>query len=203
MRRSSLPLPVEPSGAPEAHATPAGRPDREVFLHLQEATDVIEAIRRVWLHSLSSVPAAPAAVLVQRFVPAEASAVVGPARDRKLLDIRSAHGLGDLLAAGLLAPDRHLVRRDTGVVVSRRIGRKAHVSVPNPDGGTMRMPLPAEAAGQPALSEARLKRTAELWIAAEAAANAPLQMLGVAFAGDDAAVTGVALAEPRGQEMPG
>ena len=163
----------------ERSAGPAGRPERETYLNLVDPAEVIEAIRRIW----SGVGGAPprTAVLVMRFVVAQVGAVVRRDRaDDDLLHVQATYGIGDLLAAGLVVPDRYGVRRD-GTLASKTIGRKAQMTIAKVDGGIVRVPVPANQAREAALDAARLAEIADLWRRSELALGA-VRTLSLAFA---------------------
>lgn len=172
---------------------PTNRPARETYLHIDAPIEVVEAVRRVWLQALSSAAASPAAVIVQRFIPAGVSALVlRDDGDPDTLHVAAIHGVGDLLASGLVAPDRFAVRRADGSVITRRITHKALVSVPQPGGGTLRRRVPVEDARRPACEDEVLARWAELWRDTEEIVG-PLQTLGLVATGDADHITAAAV----------
>jgi len=196
VRRS--PLHDEP--APASARRRGGRPDRETYLHLTEPADVAEAVRRVWAHAMVSAPHRPVAVLVQRFFLPDASAVLrrDPARPEVLL-VEAAYGIGDLLAAGLVVPDRYAIRAADGGVLEKKIGRKTQMSVPRKDGGVRRVPVPPALARTDALDDGSTAPLADLWRAAETAVG-PLASLSVALSGREQRVTAAALAQVQGPQ---
>ena len=158
---------------------PAGRPERETYLNLLDPAEVIEAIRRIW-SGTGGVPPRTA-VLVMRFVVAQVSAVIRRDRaDDDLLHVQATYGVGDLLAAGLVVPDRYGVRRE-GQVHSRTIGRKAQMTIAKVDGGIVRVPVPANQAREASLDAGRLAQLAELWRKAEVTLGG-VRSMSVAFA---------------------
>ena len=181
IRRSPL------EGAPPDDAwlssSQGGRPERETYLHLTDASEVSEAIRRIWGQGLiTSPPPVPVAIVVQRFMAPEVCAVVRRDRtDSDVLHVSSTLGVGDLLAAGLVVPDRHTIRCD-GHVLASALGRKAQMSVPRPDGGVVRVPVPAHAARRAAIDDAKLAELACTWRTAAAAVES-LMSLGCSWSG--------------------
>jgi rifampicin phosphotransferase len=151
--------------------TLGGRPERETYLHLTDPAEVGEAVRRIWGTGLSSAQSSsPIAIMVQRFMLPEVCAIVR--RDRKdaeQLRVASTLGIGDLLAAGLVVPDLHTLRRGDGKVVHCSLGRKAQMSVPQRDGGVARVPVPPSAARRAAIDDGRLGDLHATWRAAEEA----------------------------------
>jgi hypothetical protein len=160
--------------APSGPRSSAGRPDRESYLHLIDIVDILEAVRRIFAAAVS-----PTGVIVQRFVLADVSAVVTAEGDSLAVD--SAYGVGDLLAAGLVVPDRHILGRD-GAVRRARIGRKAQMTLPRNDGGLLRVPVPMRSAGVAALEPDQLAALARLFRETEAVLG-PLECLRASLAG--------------------
>jgi hypothetical protein len=138
---------------------------REIYLHLIEEAEVLEAVRRLRGRTGHGIASEPSAILVQRFIPAEASAEVR--RHGGSVEVEAVLGPGDVVSAGLVIPDRHLVDLETHEVTVRRIGRKRLRSVPQQDGGLARMPIAPPQANAAALTDELLARSAELWLQAE------------------------------------
>ena len=147
-----------------------GRPERETYLHLTDAAEVHEAVRRIWGGGAGGSSPIPVAIVVQRFMQPEVSAVAHrDAAEPDHLHLQSTLGIGDLLAAGLVVPDRHTIRCRDGSVLASSLGRKAQMTVARPDGGVVRVPVPATSARTIALDAAKLIAAAALWRAAEEA----------------------------------
>ncbi len=149
--------------------TMGGRPERETYLHLTDAAEVSEAVRRIWGSGMTtSPPPAQVAIMVQRFILGDVCAAVRRDRaDPDVLHVMSSLGVGDLLAAGLVVPDRHTLRRRDGSVLGCALGRKAQMTVPRPDGGVVRVPVPAQSARQLACDDAKVAELHATWRAAE------------------------------------
>jgi phosphoenolpyruvate synthase/pyruvate phosphate dikinase len=161
-------------------ATSGGRPERETYLHL---TDLADAVRRIWGTAGPTVPArAPVAIVVQRFILPDACAIARCNGDREILTVVASLGVGDLLAAGLVVPDRHTVRRGDGCVVTSALGRKAQMTITREGGGVARVPVPTTAARRMALDDTRLRDLAALFRDAERALG-PLETLNAAWSG--------------------
>jgi phosphoenolpyruvate synthase/pyruvate phosphate dikinase len=177
-----------------------GRPERETYLNVVDAAEVGEAVRRIWGQGLmTSPPPQQVAIVVQRFLVADVCAVVRRDRaDRDVLHVASALGIGDLLAAGLVVPDRHTLRRD-GRVLACALGRKAQMTVARGDGGVVRVPVPAHAARRLALDDAKIADLAAVWRAADEAADG-LLALGMSWSGGRWYVTSASIRHPEEQE---
>jgi phosphoenolpyruvate synthase/pyruvate phosphate dikinase len=164
----------------------------EPFLNLVHQTDVLEAVRRLWLPALRA--AQPTAVLIQRYVLPDACAMVRE-RDAGTLSIEATYGAGDLLAAGLVVPDRLTVTTSTGETQAQRIGRKAQMSIPRADGGLVRVPVPASSACEAVLAPEMVARLAALWRSTSDALG-PLSSLSASISGKDASITSAIIRLP-------
>ena len=168
-----------------------GRPERATYLHLTDISEVVEAVRRIWGTGGPMVPTrAPVAIVVQRFVLPEACAIASCQDDRDILNVMAALGVGDLLAAGLVVPDRHMVRRADGGVVTSWLGRKAQMTIAREGGGVVRVPVPASAARRLALADERLADLAAVFREAERILG-PLETLKAAWSGGRWYITSV------------
>lgn len=187
VRRSPL------AAAPHTPGRPIhGRADRESYLHLIDPIDILEAVRRIW--AIAATAAAgdrpPTAVMVQRFVLPDASALVKPdGADPARLVVESSYGIGDLLAADLVVPDRQVIMRADGKVVATRVGRKAQMTVPRNDGGVLRVPVPPESARALALDAELLHNLAKVHRDAERAVG-PLAAMCASAVGSAWHITG-------------
>ena len=82
IRRSPLEGPPEASAHPPQEpswltTTMGGRPERETYLHLTDAAEVAEAVRRIWGTGVLTAPASPpVAICVQRFMVPDVCAAV-------------------------------------------------------------------------------------------------------------------------------
>jgi hypothetical protein len=180
--------------------TLGGRPERETYLNLTDPAEVGEAVRRVWGSGLlTSPPAEPVAILVQRFMAPDVCALVRRDRaDPHVLHVASTLGIGDLLAAGLVVPDRHTIRRD-GHVLGSSLGRKAQMTVARAGGGVARVPVPAHAARLLAMDEPKVAELAAAWRDAEGACEG-LQALGLSWSGGKWYVTSASAAQAEARE---
>jgi pyruvate,water dikinase len=181
LRQLGGPVAVRRSDLPDV--PPFRDAQTEAYLHVMHPTDVLEAIRRLWSGAVGA--ARPISVVVQKFVVADVSCRVREARGT--LEIESCYGVGDLLAQGLVVPDRHKLARD-GAILERHVGRKAQMTIPRTDGGVVRVPVPVASSREYALDDEQLAHLAGLWRDAERALG-QLARLSVSVAGAQVSIT--------------
>jgi pyruvate,water dikinase len=156
----------------------------ESFLNVVGAPDVAVAIGRCWASARSeraityrrlraaADPGVGVAVLVQRLVAAEVSAVVFSANpvtsNRDEIVINASWGLGESIVGGTVTPDTYVVRKTDLTPLSRTIGGKRIMTVAIPS-GTREVDVPAFLRSRPTFSDrqvvevARLARDLERW----------------------------------------
>jgi rifampicin phosphotransferase len=184
-----------------AVTTRGGRPERETYLNLVAPAEVTEAVRRIWgTPSAASSPRKLVSIIVQRFMLPEVCALVRRDRtDPDRLHVLSSLGVGDLLAAGLVVPDRHIIRRHDGTVISSSLGRKAQMTIACSEGGVSRVPVPAASARQMAVDAPKLIEVARTWRISEEACG-PLYGMGIGWSGGRWHVTSAVPALVQAQE---
>lgn len=117
------------------------------------------------------------AVVVQQMIASQKAGVAFTAdpstgaRDRVVIE--AAFGLGEVVVSGQVEPDTYIVAKDSGEVVSTRIGHKAFKIVRGGDGHDTRVTLDAAQADARVLDDAEVRRIAELAIATERHHNFP------------------------------
>ncbi|MFO0646878.1 MAG: PEP/pyruvate-binding domain-containing protein [Polyangiales bacterium] len=101
------------------------------------------------------------AVVVQRMVRADAAGVlftVDPvSRERGVMVVEAAHGLGCSVVDGGISPDVFRVERPSGRVLSRNLGDKPAAVRVRDDGGTWREPVDESMRRAAAVSDAEIK----------------------------------------------
>ena len=128
----------------------------------------------------SGLPEMPerAAVIVQRQVPADASAVVFSANpitgSRDEVVVNASWGLGESIVGGTVTPDAYLIARDD-LAVRRRVAVKERMTVPV-NGGTREVAVPSRVARMPALDDADARIAAELALALELEMGWPVDL---------------------------
>lgn len=155
--RSSAP------GEDSAQASFAGL--HESYLNVRGASAIIDHIRLVWASLWSDaallyrkelgldVHHSTMAVIVQELVAGQKSGVVfgiNPA-DSSQTVIEAVHGLNQGLVDGTIEPDRWLIDRSSGRIVSHSAAGRTKIVVPSPSGVSLE-PLPPELTETPPLS---------------------------------------------------
>ena len=119
------------------------------------------------------------AVLVQRQVLADSAAVVFTANpvNGKLdeIVINASYGLGESIVGGTTTPDTFVVRKSDLVILSRTIGEKRLMTVPEP-GGTREVETPALLRGLPSITDGTAVRMAALGRDLETDAGTPVDI---------------------------
>jgi pyruvate, water dikinase len=150
----------------------------ETFLNVHGEQAVIDAVKRCWVSLFGartisyrgqrgfSQADMDIAVVVQRQIPSVAAGVmftVDPAtgaRDR--LVIEGSFGLGEAVVSGSVSPDRYVVAKDSGAILTRSVRPKELAIEPSDKGGTVTRPLSAEEGMRPVLSDEQVMRLADL-----------------------------------------
>lgn len=163
----------------------------ETYLNVVGAHAVLEAVRRCSASALSSRALEyrrgrgldrdeiRAAVLVQRMVPADVSAVaftmdpVTGSREEVVID--ASWGLGESIVGGTVTPDTYRVRRAGLAVAAVEISEKRRMTVGTAQ-GTLEVDVPRFLRCQPALSEEQAVEVARLGIALEAEMGRPVDV---------------------------
>lgn len=142
----------------------------ESFINLIGAADTIKHIRLVWASLWSDaallyrqeigldVEKSAMAVVVQETIAGDCSWVVftrDPNNPRQAV-IESVHGLNQGLVDGEIEPDRWMIDRDSGKIVSHTQPKRKHWFIPS-QGGVARTVLPQEKTGLPPLNGQAVK----------------------------------------------
>jgi pyruvate,water dikinase len=143
---------------------PADVPNKVLAVWRSGCSDRIRAYRKE--HGLDGEPRPPA-VLIQRMIDADAAGVAfgaDPVTGRRGVAVVSAvWGLGTALVSGDADADTFHIDRD-GTIVVREIADKttAHRAAPGSPEGVAAVPVSAEQAGRPALTDEQVRAVAEL-----------------------------------------
>lgn len=170
----------------------------DTFLNISGADAIIAAVERCWESAYTeraleyrrqqglSTERIGLAVLVQRLVPADVSAVVFSANpitgDRGEVVINASWGLGESIVGGTVTPDTVIVGKADHTVHSRLIAEKRRMTVAVP-GGTREVDVPRLLRTQPALTDTQIGAMAALAAALEATMGWPVDVE-CAFHGD-------------------
>jgi pyruvate,water dikinase len=120
-----------------------------------------------------------AAVLVQRMVPADASAVAFTADpvtgSREEVVIEASWGLGESIVGGTVTPDTYRVRKAGLAVATAETSEKRRMTVPACK-GTLEVDVPRFLRSQPALGEEQAVEVARLGIDLETEMGRPVDV---------------------------
>jgi pyruvate,water dikinase len=187
------------TGEDSAEASFAGLQDTYLWVRGEEP--VLSHLRRCWasLYSVESVcyrrrhglpePELAMAVVVQQMVDPRCAGVMftrSPLTgDRSVVAVEATWGLGSALVGGDVTPDRFMVNKVTGEVVTRAVSRKLHQHRPDPAGAGVRTEeVPPELVDACCLTDAELGALVAVAKRVEAHYRAP-QDIEWAIAGDD------------------
>ena len=117
------------------------------------------------------------AVVVQTMIPSERAGVAFTAdpttgaRDRVVVE--AAFGQGEVVVSGSVEPDTYVVAKDTGEIVSQRLGNKAIKIVRGADGRDQQITLPEAEARAQVLTDRELRDIVAMAIASERHSGCP------------------------------
>jgi pyruvate, water dikinase len=156
---STEPVAIRSSATSEdgTDATFAGLQD--TYLWVRGADSVIEHVRKCWasLYSVESLTyrrrlqlpeqGLAMGVVIQRMIDSRCSGVMFTRSpntgDRSVIVIEASWGLGSAIVSGEVTPDKYVIGKITGEIVSRTISTKKRLHRPNPVGaGVLDEPVP-------------------------------------------------------------
>jgi phosphoenolpyruvate synthase/pyruvate phosphate dikinase len=188
---------VRSSAVDEDGATASFAGQHETYLNVAGAEAVAGAVVRCWASVQTEraadyrrqkglmLDSARLAVLVQRLVPADVSAVVFSADpvtgNRGEILINASWGLGESLVGGTITPDAYVVSKGELALSECRISEKWRMTVAVP-GGTREVEVPGFLREQASLSEEQAVEMAKLALALEEEMGWPVD-LECAYAG--------------------
>lgn len=147
----------------------------ESYVNVRGADEILDRIRLVWASLWSDaallyrqelsldVEASRMAVVVQELVSGDSSGVAfcrNPTDDSQAV-IEAVHGLNQGLVDGTVEPDRWILERDSGRVVSHRPANRREAMVPVGDGVELRL-LPEAQASQPPLADPQVSEVYDM-----------------------------------------
>lgn len=174
------------AGEDASDASYAGEHDS--YLWVSGADRVVQRVRDCWASAWTAraisyrthghLPVTPVAVVVQHMVQARAAGVLmtlNPGNgDRSKVTIEAVWGLGEPLVSGAVDPDRWVLDKITGDVVSRHVAHKPTQMVRDPDGdGCTTVPVDESMADQPCLSSAQVEELVRMGRQLERRAGRP------------------------------
>lgn len=183
------PVAVRSSAVGEDGAAASFAGQHATVLGVRDAAGLADAIERVWQSAHGDaalayrkrlgIDGAPRmGVVVQKLVDADAAGVLftrNPLTGADERVIEAAWGLGEVVVAGLVTPDRYRMSRD-GRVLERAVGEKDLAIRLAPDGGTREVEVPAGQVRAPCLDDGALARLGRLAAACEDGARAAVDL---------------------------
>lgn len=174
------------TGEDGADASFAGM--NETFTNVRGEADLIDAVQNCWASLFGSrvvsyrasrgFTADPAmAVVVQLMIASERSGVAftadptTDATDRVVVE--GAFGQGEVVVSGSVEPDTYVVAKDSGEILSRRMGYKSFKIVRGTDGKDLRVDLDDAQAQAQVLSDDEVRAIAEIAVRSERHAGCP------------------------------
>jgi pyruvate,water dikinase len=164
---------------------------QETYLNVRGAEAVLERVRSCWAslwtaraigyRSRQGIPpeGVALAVVVQRFVDAEAAGVLFTANSvagsRGQMVVNASWGLGEAVVGGLVTPDILVLDKSTRKVVSRQTAEK-RIQIAQVEGGTQQISVPENRRNAPVLSDRQAAELAELGSRIEALFGAPMDI---------------------------
>jgi pyruvate,water dikinase len=180
------PVAVRSSAPGEDSATTSFAGLHESYVNIRGADSIVEHVRLVWASLWSDrallyrqelgldVEGSAMAVVVQELVAGERSGVVfgiSP-QDESQGMVEAVHGLNQGLVDGTVEPDRWIVERKTGMIISHSPAKREKAMVPSAEGVQLQ-PLSIETTLIPPLDNTDVKKVFALSRKAEALFNSP------------------------------
>ncbi len=174
------------TGEDGADASFAGM--NETFTNVSGEDDLIENVEKCWAslfgprvvayRASRGFHADPAmAVVVQQMIASERSGVAftaDPTTDATdVVVVEGAFGQGEVVVGGQVEPDHYVVSKDTGKIVSERIGLKSFKIVRGPDGKDLTVQLDDAQAEARVLSDDEVREIAAIAVRSEKHAGSP------------------------------
>ena len=174
------------TGEDGADASFAGM--NSTFTNISGEQQLIDAVQRCWASLFGArvvayrasrgFTADPAmAVVVQQMIASERSGVAftaDPTTDETdRVVVEGAFGQGEVVVSGSVEPDTYVVSKETGEIVSRRIGFKSFKIVRGPDGSDQTIDLDEAQAESQVLNDDEVRTIADIAIRSEKHAGCP------------------------------
>ncbi|HKT46477.1 MAG TPA: PEP/pyruvate-binding domain-containing protein [Candidatus Acidoferrales bacterium] len=151
---------------------------QDTYLWVRGAEQVLEHVRKCWasLYSVESIVyrrrlALPEdglaiAVVIQRMIDSRCSGVMftrSPTTgDRSVVVLEASWGLGSAVVSGEVTPDKYVIGKITGEILSRTISAKTRRHRPNPLGGIRTEEVPLDEQGIPCLTDGEIHALLDL-----------------------------------------
>ena len=173
------PVAVRSSATSEDGADASFAGLQETYLWIRGEDEVCDAVRRCWasLYSVESLTyrrrrrlpeqGLAMAVVIQRMVDARCAGVMftrSPLTgDRSVIVLEASWGLGSALVGGAVTPDRYVVSKVTGEILSRVVACKLRQHHVDPSGtGVQEEDVPADLQDKPCLDDEEIRALAWL-----------------------------------------
>lgn len=158
------------------------------FTNISGEAEVVDAVQRCWAslfgarvvayrasRGFSADPAM--AVVVQQMIASERSGVAftaDPTTDETdRVVVEGAFGQGEVVVSGSVEPDTYVVSKETGEIISRRIGHKSFKIVRGADGTDQTVQLSEAEADSPVLNDDEVRTIADIAVRSERHAGSP------------------------------
>jgi pyruvate,water dikinase len=176
---SPAPVAVRSSATGEDGADASFAGLQDTYLWIRGEDEVCDAVRRCWasLYSVESLTyrrrlrlpeqGLAMAVVIQRMVDARCAGVMftrSPLTgDRSVIVLEASWGLGSALVGGAVTPDRYVVNKVTGEILSRAVARKLRQHRMDPSGtGVREEDVTADLRDKPCLDDEEIRALARL-----------------------------------------
>ena len=151
---------------------------QDTYLWVRGAEQVLEHVRKCWasLYSVESIvyrrrlalleDRLAIAVVIQRMIDSRCSGVMftrSPTTgDRSVVVLEASWGLGSAVVSGEVTPDKYIIGKITGEILSRAISVKTHRHRPNPSGGIRTEEVPIQEQSITCLTDEEIHALADL-----------------------------------------
>jgi pyruvate,water dikinase len=177
--RYSEPVAIRSSATSEDSADASFAGLQDTYLWVRGVDSVIEHVRKCWasLYAVESVmyrrrlklpeQGLAMGVVIQRMIDSRCSGVMFTRSpntgDRSVVVVEASWGLGSAIVSGEVTPDKYVVGKITGEIVSRTVSQKMRMHRPNPAGaGVIDEEVPVGQQNAPCLSDNELHALIEI-----------------------------------------
>jgi len=164
---------------------------QETYLNVKGEADLYDKIRKCW-SSLFTARAisyrekqgyshydVKLAVVVQRMVNSEFSGImftIDPHNGAKNIIIEAGYGLGEAIVGGEVTPDTYIIDKTKMSIAKKRISTQKWKYIRGPDGGCVKIDIPASSENKQKIDDARILEIAEIGRQVEIHYQKPMDM---------------------------